>query len=86
VARQLDTAVAAFRRRSLKDIYRVLVLGGVLLRRKTGAGALARPVLVALGLRPNSKEEVFDFRLASAESAAQWESVPGRSDPARVDW
>jgi transposase-like protein len=77
VARQLDAAVAAFHRRPLKDIYRVLVLDGVVLRRKTGAGALARPVLVALGLRPDGKKEVIDFRLASAESAAQWEQFLG---------
>jgi transposase-like protein len=77
VAKQLDAAVAAFHRRPLKDIYRVLVLDGVVLRRKTGAGALARPVLVALGLRPDGKKEVVDFRLASAESAAQWERFLG---------
>jgi putative transposase len=83
VARQLDAAVAAFHRRPLKDIYRVLVLDGVVLRRKTGAGALARPVLVALGLRPDGKKEVIDFRLASAESAAQLGAVPGRSGAPR---
>jgi putative transposase len=77
VARQLDGAVAAFHRRPLQDIYRVLVLDGVVLKRKTGAGALARPVLVALGLRPDGKKEVIDFRLASAESAAQWELFLG---------
>jgi putative transposase len=77
VARQLDAAVAAFHRRPLKDIYRVLVLDGVVLKRKTGAGAIARPVLVALGLRPDGKKEVIDFRLAPAESAAQWEHFLG---------
>jgi putative transposase len=77
VAKQLDAAVAAFHRRPLKDVYRVLVLDGVVLKRKTGAGALARPVLVALGLRPDGKKEVIDFRLASAESAAQWEHFLG---------
>jgi putative transposase len=77
VARQLDAAVAAFHRRPLKDQYQVLVLDGVVLRRKTGAGALARPVLVALGLRPDGKKEVIDFRLATAESAAQWELFLG---------
>jgi putative transposase len=77
VARQLDAAVAAFHRRPLKDLYRVLVLDGVVLRRKTGAGALARPVLVALGLRPDGRKEVIDFRLAGAESAAQWELFLG---------
>ena len=77
VARQLDAAVAAFHRRPLRDIYRVLVLDGVVLKRKTGAGALARPVLVALGLRPDGKKEVIDFRLATAESAAQWAQFLG---------
>jgi putative transposase len=77
VAKQLDAAVAAFHRRPLKNQYRVLVLDGVVLKRKTGAGALARPVLVALGLRPDGKKEVIDFRLASAESAAQWEQFLG---------
>jgi transposase-like protein len=77
VARQLDAAVAAFHRRPLRDIYRVLVLDGVVLKRKTGAGALARPVLVALGLRPDGKKEVIDFHLAGAESAAQWEQFLG---------
>jgi putative transposase len=77
VARQLDDAVAAFHRRPLQDQYRVLVLDGVVLGRKTGAGALARPVLVALGLRPDGRKEVIDFRLATAESAAQWEAFLG---------
>jgi transposase-like protein len=77
VAKQLDAAVAAFHRRPLKDIYRVLVLDGVVLKRKTGAGAIARPVLVALGLRPDGRKEIVDFRLASAESAAQWEHFLG---------
>ena len=61
VAKQLDAAVAAFHRRPLKDIYRVLVLKGVVLKRKTGAGALARSVLVALGLRPDGKKRSSTF-------------------------
>ena len=77
VARQLDAAVAAFHRRPLKDQIRLLVLDGVVLRRKTGAGAIARPVLVALGLRPDGRKEIIDFRLATAESAAQWEQFLG---------
>ncbi len=44
-----------------------------MLARKTGAGALRRPVLVALGLRPDGKKEIIDFRLAASESAAEWE-------------
>jgi putative transposase len=47
----------------------------VVLSRKTGAGALKRPVLVALGLRPDGRREILDFRLARAESAAEWETL-----------
>jgi len=73
VAKTLDSAVAAFHRRPLKNQYKVLMLDGVVLARKTGAGALRRPVLVALGLRPDGKKEIIDFRLAASESAAEWE-------------
>jgi len=73
VAKTLDTAVAAFHRRPLQDRYKVLMLDGVVLSRKTGAGALRRPVLVALGIRADGKKEIIDFRLAVAESAVEWE-------------
>ncbi|MGZ3397416.1 MAG: IS256 family transposase [Isosphaeraceae bacterium] len=73
VAKTLDAAVAAFHRRPLQNRYQALMLDGVVLSRKTGAGALRRPVLVALGLRHDGKKEVIDFRLAASESAAEWE-------------
>jgi len=73
VAKTLDAAVAAFHRRPLHNRYQALMLDGVVLSRKTGAGALRRPVLVALGLRHDGKKEVIDFRLAASESAAEWE-------------
>jgi transposase-like protein len=73
VAKTLDGAVAAFHRRPLQNRYQALMLDGVVLARKTGAGALRRPVLVALGLRPDGKKEIIDFRLATSESAAEWE-------------
>jgi putative transposase len=73
VAKTLDQAVAAFHRRPLKNQYTALMLDGVVLARKTGAGALKRPVLVALGIRPDGRKEVIDFRLAASESAAEWE-------------
>ena len=73
IAKTLDAAVAAFHRRPLKDVYKALMLDGVVLARKTGAGALRRPVLVALGIRHDGKKEVIDFRLATSESAAAWE-------------
>ena len=74
VAKILDEAVAAFHRRPLQDCYRVLVLDGVVLARKTGAGAVRRPVLVALGIRFDGKKEVIDFRMAQGESQAAWEA------------
>jgi transposase-like protein len=60
VAKQLHAAGAAFHQRPLQDRYRVLVLDGVALGRKTGAGALARPMLVALGLRQEGTKEIID--------------------------
>jgi putative transposase len=73
VAKTLDAAAAAFHRRPLANRYQALMLDGVVLARKTGAGALKRPVLVALGLRPDGKKEIIDFRLAGSESALEWE-------------
>jgi transposase-like protein len=73
VAKSLDQAVAAFHRRPLKNQYVALMLDGVVLARKTGAGALKRPVLVALGVRPDGRREVIDFHLAGSESAVEWE-------------
>ena len=73
VAKTLDAAVAAFHRRPLHNRYKALMLDGVVLARKTGAGALRRPVLVALGLRHDGKREIIDFRLAASESAIEWE-------------
>ena len=73
VAKTLDEAVAAFHARPLTTRYKALVLDGVVLARKTGAGALRRPILVALGIRHDGKKEIIDFRLAASESAAEWE-------------
>ena len=73
IAKTLDAAVAAFHRRPLANRYKALMLDGVVLARRTGAGALRRPVLVALGIRHDGKKEIIDFRLAASESAAEWE-------------
>jgi len=70
----LDATVAAFHARSLHGRYQALLLDGVVLARKTGAGAIRRPVLVALGLLKDGRKEVIDFRLARAESEQEWES------------
>ncbi|MGQ9655702.1 MAG: transposase [Thermodesulfobacteriota bacterium] len=74
IARALDQAVAAFHRRPMPNGYRVLILDGVVLVRKTGAGAIRRPILVALGLREDGKEEILDFRLVPGESAQAYQT------------
>ena len=51
VAQNLDAAVAAFHTRQLKGPNKALILDGVVLARKTGAGAFRRRGLVALVLR-----------------------------------
>jgi transposase-like protein len=73
VAKTLDTAVASFHRRPLNGCYWALLLDGVVIARKTGAGALRQPVLVALGIRPDGRREIIDYRLAVAESEPEWE-------------
>jgi len=74
IGKQLDQVVKAFHRRALKDQYRVLIFDGVVLSRKSGAGALRRPVLVVLGVRSDGRKEIIDFRLAPGESALAWEA------------
>lgn len=74
VAKTLDAAVGAFHRRRLPDSYRALILDGVMIRRKTGIGAITRPVLVALGLRQDGRKEIIDFRSVRSESGPAWES------------
>jgi putative transposase len=71
VAKTLDDAVKAFHRRRIGS-FKALILDGIIITRKTGAGTLTRPVLVALGIRHDGKKEVIDFRLAKSESGAEW--------------
>ena len=73
VAKTLDDAVLAFHSRPLGGTYRALILDGVVLSRKTGAGALKRPVLVALGLHHDGRKEIIDYQMATSESERQWE-------------
>jgi putative transposase len=73
VAKALDTEVAAFHRRPLSNRYRVLQFDGVVLSRKTGVGALRRPVLVVLGITPDGRKEILDYQFARAESQEAWE-------------
>ena len=72
VAKTLDEAVSAFHRRHITTRFRALILDGIVIKRKTGAGTLTRPVLVALGIRHDGKKEVIDFHLARSESGPEW--------------
>ncbi len=73
IAQQLDTAVLAYHQRKLKDPYEILILDGIVLKRKTGLGAQKRTVLVALGIHPDGKKEVIDFRQVPSEKQTHWE-------------
>jgi len=73
IAKQLDQSVQAYHQRALSDPYEVLVLDGIVMRRKTGAGAQRRTMLVALGIKPDGKKEIIDFRQAPGESQSAWE-------------
>ena len=74
VAKSLDTAVAAFHQRPIKRRYQFLIFDGVVLKRKTGAGAAKRAVLVALGITQEGRKEIIDFFIAPGESQEAWES------------
>ena len=55
VAKSLDAVVAAFHRRSLQNRYKVLMLDGVVLSRKTGAGAVTHLASKVVFIAPQSR-------------------------------
>ena len=73
IAKQLDQSVQAYHQRTLSDHDEVLVLDGIVMRRKTGVGAQRRTMLVALGIKADGKKEIIDFRQATGESQSAWE-------------
>lgn len=74
IGKQLDRAVEAYHQRSLSDAYEVLLLEGLVMKRKTGIGVQKRSVLVALGIKADGKKEVIDFRQVHGESQGAWEA------------
>jgi len=74
IGKQLDRAVQAYQQRPLSDTYEVLLLDGIVMKRKTGIGAQKRSVLVALGITSNGKKEIIDFRQVHGESQSAWET------------
>ena len=74
ISKQLDAAVQAYHQRDLSDDYEILILDGIVLKRKTGLGAQKRTVLVALGIRPDGRKEIIDFHQDTSESQFAWEN------------
>ncbi len=73
IAKQLDEAVISYHKRPLSDRYKALIIDGVVMKQKTGAGSQNRIILVALGIRDDNRKEVIDFCQAQGESQAAWE-------------
>jgi transposase-like protein len=74
IGKQLDQAVQAYHQRPLSDAYEVLLLDGIVMKRKTSIGVQKRSVLVALGITSDGKKEIIDFRQVSGESQSAWEA------------
>ena len=74
VAQALDAEVRRFHWRRLDDDLRYLLLDGITMTVKHPGGVSKKLVLVAYGIRPDGSRVLLDFRLATAESAAQWEA------------
>lgn len=74
IGKQLDRAVQAYHQRPLSDAYPILLLDGIVMKRKTGIGAQRRSVLVALGIKSDGKKEIIDFRQVYGESQSAWEA------------
>lgn len=74
VARSLNREVARFHRSPIEDDIRYLLLDGVYLRVKGAAGVQRKLVLCAYGITVAGERRLLGFRLATAESQAQWEA------------
>jgi len=74
VTRSLDREVARFHQAGIADDIRYLLLDGVYLRVKGAAGVQRKLVLCAYGITAVGERRLLDFRLAIAESQAQWEA------------
>lgn len=74
VARSLDREVARFHEAAIVDDLLYLLLDGVYLRVKGAASVQRKLVLCAYGIAVSGERRLLDFRLATAESEAQWEA------------
>ena len=74
VVRSLDREVARFHAARVADDIRYLLLDGVYLRMKAATGVQRKLVLCAYGITVAGERRLLAFRLATAESQAQWEA------------
>ena len=74
VVRSLDREVARFHAARVVDDIRYLLLDGVYLRMKAATGVQRKLVLCAYGITVAGERRLLAFRLATAESQAQWEA------------
>ena len=74
VTRSLDREVARFHEASITDDVCYLLLDGVYLRVKGPTAAQSKLVLCAYGITTAGIRRLLGFRLATAESQAQWEA------------
>jgi len=72
VAKALDSSVASFHRRRLRDEYRYLVLDGVSVRIRLVGKVQRRMVLCAYGINRQGKRELIDFQVVKAEGEDTW--------------
>ena len=77
VTRRLDREVARFHEASITDDVCYLLLDGVYLRVKGPTAAQSKLVLCAYGITMTGIRRLLGFRLATAESQAQWEAFLG---------
>lgn len=80
IAQALDAQVRHFHWRLLDDDVRYLLLDGITMTVKHPGGVKKKLVLVAYGIRPDGSRVLLDFRLATAESTAQWSALGGLED------
>ncbi len=74
VTKELNGEVARFHRAAVADDVVYLLLDGVYLKVKSATAAQRKLVLCAYGITENGERRLLDFRLGTAESAAQWEA------------
>lgn len=74
ITKALDREVGAFLSRRLSEQYVYLLLDGLTLKVKSQSGVKKRLVLVAYGIDAGGTRHIIGFRLATAESEAQWQA------------